>query len=203
LLNRDRPGSDNGSVVARQPEHILDELLVLASQDGDARALEALVRRYQQRLLRHAQRLTGSVDAAGDVTQETWLAIARGLRRLDDPARFRAWAFRILTHKAADWIRKRQRGRALQKSVESREPRPGSSDLENESAGHAAGTTSRLRSAIAQLSPELQAVIGLHYGEGLSMAEIAHVLGVPDGTVKSRLHAARSRLRQSIERSEP
>lgn len=189
--------------MPREAEHILDELLVLASQDGDARAFEALVRRYHQRLFRHARRLSGTAEAASDITQEAWLAIARGLRRLDDPASFRTWAFRIVTYKAADWIRRRQRDRTLKNSLGSREPRSNIRDHSCNDTGVDAPMPGRLRLAIAQLPPEFQTVINLHYGEGIPIAEIAHVLDVPAGTVKSRLHAARNRLRQAIERSEP
>ena len=69
-----------------------DELLVLRSQDGDRGALDELVNRWQGRFFRHACRLTANPDSARDAVQEAWIAIVRGLRRLDDPARFGPWA---------------------------------------------------------------------------------------------------------------
>lgn len=152
---------------------------------------------------RHAWRLTGNTAAADDITQEAWLAIVRGLRRLNDPITFRAWALRIVTNKAADWIRKRQRDRTLQKTLENREPNPATSDFEHRTPANEGDANAQLRKAIDALSPELRAVVGLHYGEGMSVADIAHVLDVPPGTVKSRLHSARARLKDMIERSEP
>lgn len=103
-------------------ERILDELLVLRSQDGDVAAFENLARSWQPRLLRLARRLTQSPEA-GEVVQEAWLAIVRGLPRLADPARFGTWAFRIVAHKSTDWIRLRQKGRSPAERVES-EPQP-------------------------------------------------------------------------------
>ena len=194
---------DHRMNMPRTSEQAIDELLVLAAQDGDAQAFDALLRRFGPRLIRHAWRLTGRSDAAEDVAQDAWLAIVRGLHRLHDPASFRGWALRIVTHKAADWIRKRQRDRMLKKSLENREPHGPPGDFSGDAAGHSPDATARLRSAIEQLPAELRAVVGLHYREGLSLAEAAHVLDIPTGTVKSRLHAARSRLKQMMERNEP
>src|SRR5688572_19363110 len=92
-------------------DQALDELLVLRCQDGDASALDELVCRWQPRLLRHAWHLTRRADAASDVTQESWLGIVRGIGRLADPAMFRAWAYRIVTHKCADWTKRRRNER--------------------------------------------------------------------------------------------
>lgn len=91
----------------RTHEDIHDELLVLQCQNGDADALKALVARYHPRLGRLAWRLTAERDAVRDIVQESWLAIVRGINRLDDPARFRAWAGRIVRNKCADWTRRK------------------------------------------------------------------------------------------------
>ena len=96
----------------RTPEDIYDELLVMRCQDGDQDSLVALVGQWQPRLLRHAMRLTREHEAASDIVQEAWVAIVRGIRRLDDAARFAPWAYRIVTNKCADWTRRRHRQRA-------------------------------------------------------------------------------------------
>lgn len=85
---------------------IEDALLVMDAQDGDAGAMEKLVGRWQRRLWSHAYRLVGNVDAAWDVTQQSWLSIIRGLHKLQDPENFKAWAYRITTNKCIDWTRK-------------------------------------------------------------------------------------------------
>jgi len=87
--------------VVGRSDRVLDELLVLRCQDGEANAFEELVGHWQRKLLRHALHLTGDADGANDVVQEAWFAIVRGIGRIDDPARFPAWAYRIVTHKAA------------------------------------------------------------------------------------------------------
>jgi RNA polymerase sigma-70 factor (ECF subfamily) len=92
--------------MRRTSEQIIDEILVIDCQAGSARALDALVSRWHRRLWQHAYRLVGDTDAAWDVTQQSWLAIIKGLRKLREPSYFKAWAYRITTSKAVDWIRK-------------------------------------------------------------------------------------------------
>jgi len=71
-------------------EQIIDQLLVTDAQDGDAGAMEKLVSRWQKRLWQHAFRLTSDSQAAWDVTQQSWLGIIKGLRKLHDPERYGA-----------------------------------------------------------------------------------------------------------------
>jgi RNA polymerase sigma factor (sigma-70 family) len=188
--------------VSRTPEQIHDEWLVLAAQGGEAEALETLIRRWLPAITRHAWRLTGDADAAADVVQESSLAIVRGLPRLDDPATFGTWVARIVSNKAADWIRGRRRQRRLEASIESTHApdRSGHAAIDARSDGSdAAGLMGQ---AIDALPSRWRAVIGLYYGKGLSVAQAARALGVPPGTVKSRLHHARHRLRIDIERKQ-
>ncbi len=185
--------------MRRTQEDIEDELLVLKCQDGDGEALEVLVARWQPRLVRLAWRLTAEREAARDVVQDAWLAIVRKLKRLDDPARFRPWAYRIVTNKCADWTRRRVAQRKAAKDLQSAaaEPKHGDPSTVTDSADEAA----RLRHAVTQLPDEQRAILSLHYLDEMSVAQIAEVLGVPVGTVKSRMFHARNRLRQTLERT--
>ncbi len=183
--------------MIRTPEDIQDELLVLRCQEGDGDALRSLITRWQPRLGGLASRLIGDREAARDIVQDAWLAIVRGIKRLDDPARFRSWAYRIVTNKCVDWTRRRiaQRSatRELQKTAAMRcDPPSGDESAESD--------VGLLRVALAALPGEQRAILSLHYLDGMSIAEIADALGIPAGTVKSRLHHARNRLRQSLER---
>ena len=81
---------------------VYDELLVIRWQSGEAAAMSELIDRWHARLFRHVRRLTDSLDDAAEVMQETWLAMIRSITRLDDPAKFPAWAYRIASNKAAD-----------------------------------------------------------------------------------------------------
>jgi RNA polymerase sigma factor (sigma-70 family) len=181
----------------RTAEDVHDELLVMQCQDGDGKSLVALVDRWQPRLLCHAMRLTREKEAARDVVQDAWVAIVRGLRRLDDPACFSPWAYRIVSNKCADWTRKRQRQRATFTSL-AVEP------VAKESpAKDSQDDATALREAIRRLPHEQQAILSLFYVEELSIRDIAEALTLPAGTVKSRLHYARNNLKEIIERRNP
>jgi RNA polymerase sigma-70 factor (ECF subfamily) len=174
---------------------VVDDLLVLASQAGDASAFERLVARWHPRLLRHARRLTGDADAASDVAQDTWIAVVRGLPRLRDPARFGAWALRIAGRRAADWVGRR---------VQARTRMALASEVPNAAGADAAADDriSRLRTAFRTLAAPDRLLVMLYYVDGYSVAETAVILGVPAGTVKSRLFHARERLRAELEVSD-
>ncbi|MBN2296552.1 MAG: sigma-70 family RNA polymerase sigma factor [Pirellulales bacterium] len=179
--------------MTSQSDWIKDELLVLEAQGGDIDAFAALVDRWQPSLWRHAWRLIGDKDAAYDVVQEAWLAMVRGLGRLDDAARFRAWAYAIVSHKCRDWIRRQSRRRGLRNSLE--EFLRGSHD----EADRARQRCENLREALSCLSGADRAILSLRYDEQFTTPEIADILLVPEGTVKSRLHHARNRLRDLLE----
>jgi len=183
-------------------EDIQDELLVLQCQDGDDDAMEMLIARWQGRFGRLAWRLTGQREAARDVAQETWLAIVRGIRRLDDPARFRIWAYRIVSNKSADWIRRRGTARTVARDLQETAARTDPSQ-DGVQDGDRAGEVDSMRTALAQLPDEQRAILSLHYLDQMDVARIARVLNVPVGTVKSRLHHARGRLKQTLERIKP
>ena len=159
-----------------------DELLVIDAQAGDRSAMESLVRRWQRRLWSHALRLTGDQEGAWDVTQQAWLGIVRGLPKLEDPARFRAWAYRITTNKSYDWIR--------EKVSLPRSPLPDVPGRERRS--ERATTVDEL---LQQMDAAKRAALCLYYFENLSIAEMSVALDIPQGTVKSRLHAAREQLK--------
>ena len=88
-----------------------EELLVLRAQDGEQRALGTLVNQWHVRLSRYAQHLTGDAEGTAEVMQEVWLSVVRSLHRLEDPARFRPWVYRIVANKCTDWVRHRVRSR--------------------------------------------------------------------------------------------
>ena len=175
----------------RDRRDVFDELLVLRCQGGDARALEVLAGRWHQRVLRHAVHLTGHSDAAQDVAQEAWIAIARGIRRLQDPARFRSWAYIIVVHKSRDWIRREQAGRrALHRVADRSEP---------SSLGGQSENIARMMEALAELPADQRTILSWFYLEEMSVREIAEALSIPEGTVKSRLYHARNALRECVE----
>lgn len=177
-------------------QEILDELLVLRSREGSRTAIEQLLTRWQPRLWRQALRLTGRDDAAWDVLQETLMSITRNIRKLDDPARFRRWAYRIVTRRANDWRRRRARGVPTAELVEDE-------IAHDDRRRDASVNVSMVREALTRLPGDRQALLALHYQEGFEIWEMAEILSIPEGTVKSRLFHARHQLREIIERMQP
>ena len=179
--------------MTRKPQDVFNELLVLQCQGGDTAAMEVLARQWHPLMLRHAFRFTRRSDAAEEIAQDAWLAIVRGLDRLHDPAVFRGWVYRIVSNKARDWIRRTQARRNLTARVE-REPVPAS---HTEGADHE-GAIRRLHAALETLPEDRRALLSMHYLEEMGVQEISLALGVPAGTVKSRLFHARKQLKQCL-----
>jgi RNA polymerase sigma-70 factor (ECF subfamily) len=185
-----------GVSVGRSRARILDEYLASAARAGDRAAFGQLAERWHPKLLAHAWRLTGDVELSRDIAQDGWADISKGLSRLNDSAAFPAWAFRIVTRRAADAIRKKQRQRKIDEAYTNENTGRviDASELEMNAERHA------LQSAMAQLPPDQRAAIALFYAQDLSVAEVAAALEVPAGTVKTRLMHARRKLRATLER---
>lgn len=178
--------------MRRGLEHALDEYLVLLAQAGDREAFARLTARWSPRLLAFAARSTGHAEVAKDAVQDTWESAVRGLRRLEDPARFPAWIFAIAARKCTDALRARYRSKRLAAEAEDRgalaPPPLADPDAHLD-----------LATALQRLPAEQRVAVSLLYGEDMSVAEIAAITGVPPGTVKSRLSAARHALRAHME----
>jgi RNA polymerase sigma-70 factor (ECF subfamily) len=175
----------------RHEERLLDEYLVAAARAGDRGALAALCRRWERRLIAHAWRLVGEAETARDVAQEALCDIAAGVSRLDDAAAFRSWAYRIVTRRAADFVRKRRRERAGLAAFAAEQD-----DVAHPAESSAEGPA--IARAVAGLPDEQRAAIALFYLEDMTVAEIAAALDVPAGTVKTRLMAAREKLKLAL-----
>lgn len=177
--------------MRRGLEHALDDYLVLLAQGGSREAAARLVARWTPKLLAFAARVLGTTEAAKDVVQDTWESALRGLSRLDDPARFRAWIYAIAARKCADALRGKYRHARIAESAQAM----------NESAVNAEdGFNDHLdvAAAMKRLPADQRLAVSLYFGEEMSVSEIATITGVPDGTVKSRLFAARKTLREVL-----
>ena len=178
--------------MARTVARILDEYLVVSAQAGDREAFDLLARRWQKKLVAHAWRVTGDVDAARDAAQLGWIEIVRGMSGLQDARAFPAWAYRIVSRVCARQVRDLVRQRRLSTDVAAQpEVEP-----EEEGSRHDA---SLLRTAIRALPAEQRTAIALFHFEELSIAEVAVALNVPAGTIKTRLMHARRKLRAALE----
>jgi RNA polymerase sigma-70 factor (ECF subfamily) len=158
--------------------------LVLRAQSGDREAFDALLGEIAPPLLRYVTRVTGDAALAEDVVQDTLVAIVRKLSWLSDPSLFRAWAYRIASREAFRTLKKQRRyvepaGEAAFEDVPS-DP----------------WQRERLLASLETLSPASRAVITLHYLEEMPLSEVAAVLDLAPGTVKSRLAYGLAQLRK-------
>src|SRR5215831_20281572 len=167
-----------------------DAALVIRAQCGDRAAMEDVLRRVQPVLHRYLVRLVG-LTAADDVLQETLITIARKLTWLAEPRFFRAWSYRIASRAAFEHLRK-ERKRGRQESDDD--------VLAALEAAPAQPSGEQLRELLESpaLSPASRAVLLLHFQEEMPLAQVAAVLEVPLGTVKSRLAYGLATLRRQF-----
>lgn len=170
----------------------LEAYLVASARTGDAAALAQLAKLMAPRLLAHASRLMGDADQARDITQTAWIDIQRGLPGLRDVGAFRAFALRIVTRKVAASIKELQRDRNLAAEY------AGEAESSAPPLGEIAADGTVVRAAIAALPPDQRNTLALFYLEDLTVTEVAGVLQIPVGTVKTRLMHARAKLRATL-----
>ena len=170
-----------------------ETFLVLRAQSDDREALEALLRRMQPALRRYLTALVGSQDV-DDILQDGLIQVCRKLRWLEQPNSFRAWTFRICSRLAFRHLR-RSRRIAVITAEESL--------LEGQEAQPPTVENGRLDALLSHgaLSPASRAVLLLHFREEMPLAEIAAILEIPLGTVKSRLAFGLKTLRTHAGRS--
>jgi RNA polymerase sigma-70 factor, ECF subfamily len=177
-----------------------DRRFIAESRNGDTAAFGALVRRYQDRLYNTAYRLVGNAEDAQDVVQEAFLSAYQSLGSFKGDSLFFTWLYRIAVNTAIS-LKRKQRA-VLRLGGPAAEPLD-PSDLSR--PGHAleqAEQGQRVQQALGRLSPEHRAVLVLKDMEGQKYEAIAEVLGVPIGTVRSRLHRARLELRELLEKGD-
>lgn len=171
-------------------ERLYERVLVLRCQVGDEAAFAELVERWTPRLRYYLRRMLDGPDA-DDVLQDVWLDVHRGLGRLSEVGAFPAWLFRLARDRVYRLLRRRRRTEPLLDL----DP-PATDDGPEFSAEDA----TRIHAALAGLPPEQREVVVLRYVQGMSYDDIAAVVGVPVGTVRSRLHYAKRTLRLVLER---
>jgi RNA polymerase sigma-70 factor (ECF subfamily) len=174
----------------RGDEAVSDEALMLAVQAGDMTALQGLMTRYEKSLFSFLARYTGDRHLGEDLFQETFVRVMEK-RDMFDPAKgFRSWLYAVAANLARDACRRREvRSRDVTGNVEpAREPAgPDEQAGRNEEA-------EIVRKLLEALPPDARAMVLLHFYQGLRYREMAEVLELPIGTVKSRIHWAVERL---------
>jgi len=198
-MGPDAPSGAGGVAGAPGPSEIDERALIQRCIAGDATAFEPLVEKYRQRVWRLAYQVLHDREEAWDVAQEAFVRAFHSLPSFRGQSAFYTWLFRITVNVATD--RHRQRGaqaRAFGPERVSEEewarttPDPGGGPEQQAARKE---QRERIRSALDALPPKARTIIMLSDVEGLSYREIAEVLNCPIGTVMSRLHNARKRLK--------
>jgi RNA polymerase sigma-70 factor (ECF subfamily) len=200
------PAAPASTRIATRPSRgvVIDDPdieLVERWKGGDEQAFEVLVRRHEQRVFRLLMRMMGNREEAEDVAQETFLSLHRHGRRFRAESRFSTFVYRVAANAALNRRRSLGRGRARVQKLAVRQAAGDdlpSSPRDPEDATAGQELSAHVREALEKLSPALRMPVILYDMEGMAYAEIAKVLGVAEGTVKSRIHRARQALRVEL-----
>lgn len=179
-----------------------DDELVATAQGGDRSAMDQLLRRHYDRIYAVCRRVTGGTKDADDACQEALIKITRSLPRFDGRAAFSTWAYRIATNAALDELRKRKRQPRLHSINAHRNNSDGTEPevIDPMAAKRIDAIDDRLAidEALGELSDDFKAAVVLRDVADLDYEEIADVLQIPIGTVKSRISRGRSALAESL-----
>jgi RNA polymerase sigma-70 factor (ECF subfamily) len=181
--------SQVGGALTRREERAL----VRRAQDGSEQAMEALYRVHWPRAHRAAYLVVHDAAAAEDIAQEAFLAAIRALDRFDRRRPFGPWLHRIVVNRAIDWVRRRTLRHEVAATGDEVGTSPGGAS-EPDRPGD------ELMSALAELPAEQRAAVVLRYLLDYTPGEIARMLGLPRGTVNSRMRRALDRLAERVER---
>jgi len=173
-----------------------DAGLILQLQAGNLDALGKLYDRYKQLVYRTAMAITGDADAAGDLLQDVFLRLYRFIRRFDPQRPVEPWLYRMTANLAYTWVRRHRWLSPLDDVVEwlvgdRRGSPPQVAELDEENRF--------VQQAISTLPIAQRIVVVFYYIDDLSLQEIAEILEVPEGTVKSRLHYGRQALKKRLD----
>jgi RNA polymerase sigma-70 factor (ECF subfamily) len=171
-----------------------DEWLVVRCQLGEREAFDDLLERWSEPIWKYVRRLSSSDDAADDVVQNVWLKVLRGIGGLRDGSKLRPWLFGIARRTLMDRLRSQYAAPELA-DIDGMDLPAG--DVADDSEADLAAVEREL----ARLPVVEREVLTLFYLQELTLGEVAELLDLPVGTVKSRLFRARRLLRREIERS--
>ena len=173
--------------------------LVSECKAGDEDAIERLYRHYETGVFRVALSIVDDPVEAGEITQETFISAIKALRNYKEKQSFKAWLYTIAVNCSRSHLRRRRAREKLQKALMhifrvefERQHLPEESFIQNEKEA-------ALWNSLNQLEPNLRIVVVLRYYHELPVREISEILSIPEGTIHSRLHTARGRLRAALE----
>jgi RNA polymerase sigma-70 factor (ECF subfamily) len=188
----------------RWSDESADDALVAAARDGDRAALEHLLRRHHDRVLLLCRRICRDRQDAEDAAQHALIAIVKGLPRFDSSASFSTWSYRVTTNACLDELRRTARRPVPATFEEHQQPSGTSAAIAADPGDEAIRAEDRrsLQQALDRLPDEFRLPVVLRDVAQLDYAEIAERLGVPAGTVRSRISRGRARLAELLRESQ-
>lgn len=203
-----RPGHGVATMTEPMTQASSEVEIVAAAREGDHEAFRLLVERHQGRVYGLALRILRNSEAARDASQDAFLKAYRNIHRFEGRSAFGTWMYRLTYNHCLD-LKRRERGRIQvdlddgpwveQAALESAEERGMSMPVSPEEAITRAELRGQIAEAIDQLPEESRQTLLLREVDGLAYAEIAEVMGIPKGTVMSRLHHARKKVKGMLE----
>jgi RNA polymerase sigma-70 factor (ECF subfamily) len=179
-----------------EKQAIYYELLAIRCRRGQREALEELVRGWEKRLFYYIRRLIDDEQTAWQVLQETWLKVLQGIKKLREPRKLPAWLYTIARRTALSHLRSKYSKQALLEADEN------ISGLEDRDSALEFDNAEQVHYGLGRISLPHREVLTLFFLQDLSTEEVAEVLNIPAGTVKSRLHFAKRALRSVLEMEE-
>ena len=170
-------------------QQVFDELLIIKCQEGNAKAFELFIKRWNQKLIYFIYGFTHDIEAARDVAQETWIAVHKGIYKLQETNKYRTWLYRVAHNKAMDHIRANKR-RVPTETISEEKTRIQQPDQSTVKLD--------IDTLLGQLPEKYKVVLTLFYREKQSIKDIATIMSIPEGTVKSRIFHAREYLKKNI-----
>ena len=181
-----------------------DAELIEQFQNGNTAVFDTLFTRYQKRTYRLVQRFVPNHEDALDITQDAFIRAYQGLSNFKSQCQFYSWLYRITVNLCIDFLRKKSRSEVMVYESEDSDELPMANfpDLRSVSPAKAAENKelrTQIRKAIRQLPPKQRQIFILRHWDGLSLKDIATVVGRSDGTVKAHLFHAHRNLRKHLQ----
>jgi len=175
-----------------EKDNISNAILVLKCQRRDEKSFREIVNRWEPRLYYYLRRIVENENDVWDILQETWLAVFQNIRKLQDPLKFPTWLYRISHNKAVNLLRKENR--YTQMTVEQT-----ADYCQNNTTVLAVNEQTELvHKLLGKLKLAHREVLTLYFLEGFSIREMAQIIGISEGTAKSRLYYAKNNLYKAL-----
>ena len=175
-----------------EQDNISNAILVLKCQRRDEKAFREIVNRWEPRLYYYLRRIVENENDVWDILQETWLVVFQNIRKLQEPLKFPTWLYKIGHNKAVNLLRKENRYIQM-KEEQAKDYRENDNSVINVKE-----RAEVVHKMLDKLKLAHREVLTLYFLEGFSISEMAQIIGISEGTAKSRLYYAKNKLYKAL-----